>query len=49
MNHHKIAALVVIVGGGYELYNDYTQAGSTVDYVIDGAIFLAGCMLFFKD
>lgn len=47
MPSHKMLAAVIIAGAGYELYNDYKDQGSTLDWAIDGAIFFAGCALFF--
>ena len=44
--HHLLAG-VVIAGAGYELYQDYTGGGTTIDYVIDASLFIAGVMLFF--
>lgn len=46
-SHHKIVAGIVMFGGAYNLYYDYTGKNSMIDYVIDGAIFLAGASMFF--
>ncbi|HSS99296.1 MAG TPA: hypothetical protein VLK33_19815 [Terriglobales bacterium] len=46
-SHHKIVAAAVLIGGAYNLYYDFQDKNTTLDYVIDGSVFLAGMSLFF--
>jgi hypothetical protein len=45
--HHKVVAAIVTFGGAYNLYYDYQNKNSTMDYVIDGLVTLAGLSMLF--
>jgi hypothetical protein len=44
----KTAAGLAALALGYELYLNYTEQGTTLNYVVDGVGFAAAAYLFFK-
>lgn len=48
MEHHKLMGGVVLAGAAYNLYYDYVDGNTTMDYVIDGAVFIVGAMILMK-
>lgn len=48
MFHHKTLAGIAALALGYELYLNYKEQGTTMDYVVDGVGFAAAAYLFFK-